>query len=57
MEYRKFELVGTFQHDKEVFIGPRSIVEDKNTPSTGGLISSGQSGYHVVTPFKISGTE
>jgi len=57
MEYRKFELTGTFQHDKEVFIGPRSPIEDKNAPPTGGLISSGQSGYHVVTPFKLSGSD
>jgi len=57
MEYRKFELVGTFQNDQEVFIGPRSRVEEKDLPATGGLISSAQSGYNVVTPFKISGTE
>merc|ERR1711973_257124 len=57
MEYRKFELIGTFQHDKEVYVGPRSAVEDKNAPSTGGLLSSGQSGYHVITPFKISGSD
>lgn len=52
-EYQKFELCGTFQHDKEVYIGPRSMIGDeKNEPS--GMLSSGQSGYQVVTPFKLS---
>ena len=53
MDYRKFELTGTFDHDKEVYLGPRSLI-DPEKKETGGLISSGQTGFLVVTPFKLS---
>nr|CAH0101576.1 unnamed protein product [Daphnia galeata] len=53
MEYRKFVLHGTFEHDKEVYIGPRSLVGNEKN-ETGGMLSSGQSGYLVITPFKLS---
>ena len=53
MEYHKVELFGTFEHDKEIYIGPRSLIGDEKN-ETGGLLSSGQSGYQVITPFKLS---
>ena len=56
MEYRKFELTGTFEHDKEIYIGPRPLMGAEKK-ETGGLISSGQSGYLVITPFKLSDSE
>ena len=54
MEYQKVELVGRFIHDKEMYIGLRSLVSDGKHGEGGGLISSAQSGYCVVTPFKLS---
>lgn len=56
MEYRKFELTGTFDHDKEIFIGPRSLLGAEKK-ETGGLLSSGQTGFLVITPFKLSNSE
>ncbi len=53
MEYSKFEMIGKFDHEKEIYIGPRSLIDDTKK-ETGGLISSGQSGYLVITPFKLS---
>ena len=55
MDYHRFELVGHFDNSKEVFIGPRSLVakDDGKTVST-GMFSTGQSGFNIVTPFRIS---
>ena len=36
MEYRKFVLHGTFEHDKEVYIGPRSLIGNEKN-ETGGI--------------------
>lgn len=50
-EYVKVKVTGTFDHSKEQLIGPRAV---KNANKYGGMISlqtSGNVGYHVVTPF------
>ncbi|MGH6893433.1 MAG: SURF1 family protein [Dongiaceae bacterium] len=39
MEYRRVRLEGTFLHDKELFLGARSM--------------NGNVGYHVLTPFAL----
>lgn len=57
MEYQKVELIGTFLHDKEMYIGLRSQVADGKHEGGGGLISSSQSGYCVITPFKLSNSK
>ncbi len=41
LEYRRVRVEGTFQHDKELFLGARSM--------------NGNAGYHVLTPFALSG--
>ncbi len=56
MEYRRFELVGTFEHDKEIYIGPRSLANDRKHEG-GGMISSTQTGFQVVTPFRLSNSK
>ena len=38
-EFRRLALVGTFQHDKEVFLTGRTY--------------EGNAGFHIVTPFKL----
>ena len=40
MEYRRVHLEGTYQHDKEMFLGARSM--------------NGNVGYHILTPFALS---
>ncbi|XP_042870238.1 surfeit locus protein 1-like [Penaeus japonicus] len=55
LEYQRVKLKGTFDHSREVFLGPRPLMigGDINTQGS-GLISSGQSGYLVITPFKLA---
>ncbi|XP_050300863.1 SURF1-like protein [Anthonomus grandis grandis] len=57
MEYQKVHVRGTFLHDKEVFIGPRSLIDDglpesHKLPNSRNVNSS--RGYLVVTPFKLA---
>jgi surfeit locus 1 family protein len=40
MEYRRVRLDGTFLHDKELYLGARSL--------------NGNPGYHVLTPFTLA---
>ncbi|XP_068205585.1 surfeit locus protein 1 [Palaemon carinicauda] len=55
MEYRKVILRGTFDHRREIFMGPRPLLVGGDVHESGsGLISSGQSGYLVITPFKLA---
>jgi len=41
MEYRRVRLEGTYLHDKELYLGARSM--------------NGNVGYHVLTPFVLAG--
>lgn len=55
LEYQKVKLTGTFDHRREIYMGPRSLLVDGNEPEGGGgLLSTGQSGYLVITPFKLA---
>jgi surfeit locus 1 family protein len=40
-EYRRVRLDGTFLHDKELYLGARSL--------------NGNAGYHILTPFMLAG--
>ena len=40
MEYRRVRLKGTFLHDKELYLGARSM--------------NGNPGYHILTPFALT---
>ncbi|KAK3767298.1 hypothetical protein RRG08_050849 [Elysia crispata] len=51
MEYRKVKVRGTFDHSKELFIGPRT---NANEPETMGSARAATVGVHVITPFKLS---
>lgn len=59
MEYQVVQLRGEFIHDKEMFVGPRSLIEPENNKQKRGGVFSGapKSGYLVVTPFKLDGRE
>lgn len=55
LEYRKVTLCGTFDHNREILLGPRPLMVSGDIKTEGsGLISSGQSGYLVITPFKLA---
>ncbi|KAL1117464.1 hypothetical protein AAG570_004789 [Ranatra chinensis] len=58
MEYRTVSVKGTFDHSKEMYIGPRSCLTDGESKANEGRLftSSGASGYHVVTPFVLENT-
>lgn len=41
LEYHRVQVTGEFLHDKEIFLGARSL--------------NGNAGYHLVTPLRLSG--
>ncbi|XP_038045658.1 surfeit locus protein 1-like [Patiria miniata] len=50
LEYRRVTIRGEFDHSKEVLILPRTLNKPQ-AGDAGSLISRGESGAHVVTPF------
>uniref|UniRef100_A0A224Z9F6 SURF1-like protein n=1 Tax=Rhipicephalus zambeziensis TaxID=60191 RepID=A0A224Z9F6_9ACAR len=58
MEYRQVRVTGTFDHEREMYVGPRSCIKQEEDSEgsqkrRGGIISApGQAGYLVITPFK-----
>uniref|UniRef100_A0A2H8TTH0 SURF1-like protein n=2 Tax=Melanaphis sacchari TaxID=742174 RepID=A0A2H8TTH0_9HEMI len=57
LEYRRIKVVGKFDHSKELYLGPRSCLIDGGAENSNGLFSgsgSTNSGYYVITPFKLS---
>jgi len=56
LEYMRVKIKGKFDNSKEIFIGPRSLLDVHGGSSGFGVISSGDKvGWHVVTPFQIEG--
>ncbi|XP_057675410.1 surfeit locus protein 1 [Corythoichthys intestinalis] len=52
LEYRRVRVRGRYEHDKELYILPRSPVDpEKEAREAGRLSSSGETGANVVTPF------
>lgn len=50
-EYSRIRVKGTFDNTREIFIGPRSLLDTAGGTS-GGIISSGEKvGWHVIAPF------
>ena len=56
LEYRKVKVKGQFDHSKELYVLPRSPVENE---AEGGNAMSGraQTGANVITPFHIEDRE
>ncbi|EDV96159.1 SURF1-like protein [Drosophila grimshawi] len=56
MEYRLVKLRGRFLHDKEMLMGPRSLIRPDGVETQGGLFSQRDTGngFLVVTPFQLS---
>ncbi|KAH9360063.1 hypothetical protein HPB48_020277 [Haemaphysalis longicornis] len=54
MEYRRVRLVGSFDHEREMYVGPRSPIEPAGeAPRRGVLAAPTQTGNLVITPFKL----
>lgn len=57
LEYRPVFVKGYFLHDKELYIGPRSLLL-KGDASTQSTLVTGKGntshGYLVITPFKLA---
>ncbi|MEE6505320.1 hypothetical protein FKM82_005496 [Ascaphus truei] len=52
LEYCPVKVRGYFDHSKELYILPRSLVNpEREAQEAGSLSSSAQSGAHVITPF------
>jgi len=58
MEYSKVKVTGKFLHDKEMLMGPRSLILPNESERAGGLFSQRDTGngYLVITPFQLSNT-
>lgn len=52
-------LRGRFDHENEIYYGPRPLIADGNVASNELISKSGQRlyGYLVVTPFILSDTQ
>lgn len=54
MEYRKVKVTGNFDHNREIYIEPRSKLET-DAKRRGALGSSSSSiGAHIITPFILA---
>lgn len=54
LEYRPVKVRGHFDHSKELYIMPRTMVDPVREARDAGRLSSTESGAHVVTPFHCS---
>lgn len=57
LEYCPVHVQGQFDHSRELYIGPRTLLVDGEAASQAGLTSQKagvQSGYLVVTPFHLA---
>jgi len=56
LEFTPVTVRGTFDHSKEIYLGPRSRL-DKRSGAGGGVISdNSSSGYQIVTPLVLEKT-
>ncbi|XP_056643956.1 surfeit locus protein 1 [Diorhabda sublineata] len=56
LEYKAIHVRGEFLHDKELYIGPRSVLVKGDASTKSSLVSGSANttqGYLVVTPFKL----
>lgn len=60
MEYQTVWCRGQFLHDRELLMGPRSLMKPDQADSAGGggvFTQQNSSGYLVITPFKLEGRD
>ena len=49
LHFRPVRFTGTFEHEREMLVGPRSSLESDHAKNRGEM---SQSGFHVVTPVR-----
>ncbi|CAL1278704.1 unnamed protein product [Larinioides sclopetarius] len=54
MEYQRVHVRGKFDHTKELYIGPRQQITNKDEGGGGIISSRSQTGYLVITPFHVA---
>eukprot|EP00057_Strongylocentrotus_purpuratus_P034891 XP_796941.3 PREDICTED: surfeit locus protein 1 [Strongylocentrotus purpuratus] len=54
LEYKKVRVRGSFDHSREMYILPRSLLQADEGSHSGSMMAGGQTGVHVVTPFHCS---
>lgn len=60
LEYYPVHVQGCYLHDKEIHMGPRTLLEGGDASTSSSLMSSNQNktqGYLVITPFKLDDRE
>lgn len=57
MEYRRVRLMGTFEHEREMYVGPRSPIGPADAARRGVMAAPTQTGNLVITPFKLKGRD
>ncbi len=58
MEYQTVKVRGHFLHEKELYLGPRALIQAEEARG-GGIFTQKNTGngYLVITPFKLEGRE
>lgn len=56
LEYKNVIVKGKFDHEKEIYISPRTkLIDGDTSKESGGLISSSaNTGLNVITPFHVA---
>jgi len=55
MEFRKVKVRGRYEYDNEIFLGPRSDIDDSVVVP--GMKGRGMTGFYIITPFKLEDRE
>ena len=55
MEFRKVKVRGRYEYDNEIFLGPRSDIDDSVVVP--GMKGRGMTGFYIITPFKFEDRE
>lgn len=58
LEYKPVRVKGRFLHDKEMYMGPRSLLSGGDASTNSSLMTNkNNTGYLVITPFKLEDRE
>ncbi|XP_037080159.1 surfeit locus protein 1-like [Pollicipes pollicipes] len=59
LEYKPVRVRGSYDHSRELYIGPRSQIVQGGDEELGrsGLLSTGRTGVQVVTPFQLADSD
>lgn len=60
LDYVPIKVKGTYLHDKELIVGPRSLIADnfgQSEKNKSAMSAPSQRGFLVITPFKLEDRE